>query len=341
MARVEGILGKADAMRKAQDRHLRIPLPAGAQDGGLKHREPGTDKRGGLHCREAEMRVTNQMMLREALRGLQANLGRVSDAQERLSSGKRIRTPSDDPEGAARMMRMDALLRRFDQYRRNCGAAETRLSTEEAVLTAVREMVARVSAVGAEVSNDSEGHLGELALEEIRAVRQQVIDLANTRIGSEYIFGGSRTASPPFGPGGEYTGDGAVRRVEIADGTLIDTNHTGDVLFAPVLDRLNALEHTLENGDPAAIRDALGRLRQVEEDLLRLEAETGSRLSRLRQAGIHLGDAKADVLERRAGLADADPTEAVVTLMAAQDSLERTYAAVGRVISLSILPYLR
>jgi flagellar hook-associated protein 3 FlgL len=288
------------------------------------------------------MRISNYILQQRALRGLGLNLDSLARAQEEAATGRRIRTVSDDPVDASQVMRLDAQLRDVEQYRRNATAANTRLSTEDVVLTTARELMGRARGLALSGATQSPSDpLRQEALSELQRIREQLVSLGNTRLGNEYIFGGGVTTNAPFLPDGSYVGDTTVRQAAIDDGVLVDTNHTGGALFGSAFQALDALANELQTGTPTTIQAQATDISTAEQDLLSSQADVGSRMREVDAAMQHLTSRATTYSDQRDGLRDADPSESVVKVVAAQTALERAYAVVGRILSNNIVDYLR
>jgi flagellar hook-associated protein 3 FlgL len=288
------------------------------------------------------MRISNQMLTQNTLRGLRLNLENLDRAQREAASGRKIRTVSDNPIDASVLMRLDARLRQIDQYRRNATAANTRLSSEDQVLTSVRDLLttAREVSVGGATS-DPDDSLRLIAMEQLSEIRDHVISLGNTKIGNEYIFAGTRSTTPPFLTDGTYVGDTIVRQAEIDEGIRTDLNHTGDPLFTDVLSGLDNLIQEMESGTPESINLAVANLSVAQNGLLSAQAEIGVRMQMITDVGTQLTQRTITIQDQQEKLRDADPTEAILKVMTTQTALERAYEMAGRVLSTSILDYLQ
>jgi flagellar hook-associated protein 3 FlgL len=287
------------------------------------------------------MRISNKMLVQNALRNIRTNLEALDRSQREAATGRRIQKASDDPIDAAQIMRIDSSLRDIDQYQRNGISATAHLSTEDAVLTNFRQLIssAKDMAIGG-ATQDPDNPLRQVALTQIRNIRDQVISLGNTKLGEEYIFGGTRTDTPPFAADGSYRGNSTTRLTEIDDGALIATGHPGDAVFSDSLAALDNLARELESGTTESINTAVSALGDTETGVLSTQAEVGSRLSEIQDAGTRLASRSGNLMDRRGDLRDADPAESLVKVMAAQTALERAYEVIGRVLSTSILDHL-
>ena len=103
------------------------------------------------------MRVTHGMLQRNLLRNIQNDMSRLADAQRKVATGMRIDEVSDDPVAAAQVMRAAEGLRAIDQYRRNSSSARARLDIEEAVLSQLTDILARIREIATATGTDTAG----------------------------------------------------------------------------------------------------------------------------------------------------------------------------------------
>lgn len=139
-------------------------------------------------------------MLAEAfMRNLSYNLRRLGEKQDQLSSGKRVRLPSDDPVSAVLAMRLRNTLLSIEQYSKNVDDAMTWLQNTEAALQNTGEILQRIREL---VVYGSNGTLTEsdrnAILDEITQLKEQILQEANSSYNNKYIFGGYGTDVRPF-----------------------------------------------------------------------------------------------------------------------------------------------
>ncbi len=286
------------------------------------------------------MRITSQMLVQDALRGLRANRENLRRAHEDVTTGHRIRSVSDGPTDAAALMRLESQLRSVDRYQRAIALAGTRLSTEEAALKSIAALVDQ--AKGAALTDSPPGSpASRAAAAEVRAVRDQMVAIGNTQVMGEYIFAGTRVGSPPFLPDGSYVGNSEVNAVEIGDQLRIELGHPGDRVFADAISILDRLARGLETGTPEMVSGMLAELDTSRQDVQTARSEVASRLHELAAQGQHLARIALGFENREEELDQIDPAEAIVRLTQARDTLEQSYAAIAKALSTNILEYLR
>ena len=119
------------------------------------------------------------------------------DAQTKVSSGKKVIKPSDDPVAAADIVRLSGEQSESDQFSRNIAAARSRLTIADGALDNVEQIIEQIRANGLAT-------LGEVTdpsayVSTIVALRDQIQVTANTTHQGRYIFGGGMTNSAPEG----------------------------------------------------------------------------------------------------------------------------------------------
>lgn len=172
----------------------------------------------------------------EATRRAQADL---QQTQLQVATGRRILSPADDPEGAARIKDLSQALDRVTVYQEHVEAVRRRRTLEEEALAGVTDVLERLRELTIRASSpalDASGR--ETIAVEVRELEERLLQLANTTDGQgEYLFAGSRTGTPAFASvNGQvvYNGDQSIRLVQIGDGRMVADGDPGDRVFMAV-----------------------------------------------------------------------------------------------------------
>ncbi|MBF7072335.1 flagellar hook-associated protein FlgL [Glaciecola sp. MH2013] len=194
------------------------------------------------------MRVTTNLIYNQNLRNIDTNQGNLVDIQQQLASGKKLLRPSDDPVGAAQVIRLTEELDKITQYQRNNDLTTNALELQETALRSINDVVNRARVLTVQSGN------GILASEdrkaigaEIEQIRNQVLDLMNTRNASgEYIFAGYQSSSQAFefnpsasGNKVTFLGDDGENQIALSDSVKIQSTSSGKSIFQDVFARLN------------------------------------------------------------------------------------------------------
>lgn len=300
------------------------------------------------------VRITNNATNAQLGAQIARGRGRVAAAQERISSGKRINRPSDDPAGAGAVLRIRTSQKVVAQYQGAVSTVKDRLLVADTALNSYQLALDRARALMTKGASDAGAGLDARAAlaAEIDGIRARVISIADTRGGDEYVFGGTRQNAPPFDPatGAAAVTPAARQLVQLEPGAQpLAAGVTAEGLFSDadgtVLETLATVAAALrgtgdEAADKAALNAGLDRLDRF-DDLAH-----GGRITL--GVGIQSADAAAERLgqstlayeaaaERVEG---ADFVESALEMKNAQQALDAAMQAGAYVGRRSLLDYL-
>ena len=306
------------------------------------------------------MRVTNSLITHDTIARLQQNQKRVAEAQERVTTGLRVRKMSDDPSDASSLLQTLGSLRALAQYRRNVQALGSRLDAEEGSLDQVTQLLTRAKELaagqlGANASADSRA----AAALEVQQLLEQTVAVANTKFDDEFLFGGANSAaSQPFDR--TQTGQSPLyvslqgsppaplrpqgtRAIEIAAGQTMPGVHDGDTVFVQtgVLQSLHDLQGALASNSPAGIDAAMSAIDGAMQGVQSLVGDVGARQNRIETLGTGF-DALQQYLEaRKSDLREVDMETAITEMLNRQTAYQAAMMAASKVMGMSLTDYLR
>jgi flagellar hook-associated protein 3 FlgL len=180
------------------------------------------------------MRVTNANAFDRSVDTLQQRQQSLVDAQDRLTSGKRIARASDDPTGAARVERALAQEARADASQRALEASRNAMVQAESALGQAGDLMQRARELIVQAGNPTYDDVQRRSLaQEIRGLRDQLVQVANRGDGAGgWLFSGQGSAQPPFvdAPGGVQF-SGAQGQLLTASGEPLPMTSDGDQVF--------------------------------------------------------------------------------------------------------------
>jgi flagellar hook-associated protein 3 FlgL len=303
------------------------------------------------------MRVTTLMSSRATLRDLNDGLDRLTRLQGRLSSGKQIARPSDDPYGTSRALALHGELGGLDQYRRNVDDGTGWLNTSDTALGQMSDVLSRVRELLVQGGNDTAGASARSAMaDEIDQLAESVKQEADVQYGGRYVFSGTATGTAPYalgGAGGDgYQGDaGTITRaigpqVEIPINAdvhqlLGDGQAAGD---GKLLSTLRDISDHLRGGtaaDAAALRGAdLQRLDANLDTLNGIRADVGARTNRLAIAASRLSGLQLNATQLLSQAEDADMAQTITQYTTQQAAYNAALRAGSNIVQSSLLDFL-
>lgn len=293
------------------------------------------------------MRITNNMVSRASLAGLQRALRGVNDAQNRATTGLQVERSSDDPSASSSIMASGSTLRAIDQYKRNINSARARLDREESIMGSVSTMLERAKELGvSQGTGTADAQTRLTAKAEVDQLLQAVVQLGNTSHEGEFLFGGDQSNVAPFnGTTAPYSAapPTGTRYAEISSALSIRTNHNGTDAFlnSGVLASLEQLSLALGANDQTAIQTSLTSLDSAHANVQVLIGETGAASQQLDVATSNLDALDTSLRTFKSTLQDADIEKAVTELVGRQTAYQSAMLATSRVMSLNLADYLR
>lgn len=288
-------------------------------------------------------RITQSTMATTALRGLQTSLGLVQDLQQQLSSGRRVNSPSDDPAATAAAMTFRSQRAADEQYLRNADIATARLNVTDNALTQLSDRLRAARDVLVQSQNGAIGAGSLTALsQQILSVRQDVIDLYNTRYLDRPVFGGTVAASVAVDPSGVYVGDDGDVIIRISGDATVRTDVKGTAVGAdtvPALLTQIAADVAAANGSGVATGlDSLdAALSKVQQTL----GDVGARSDRVNTARTLVDSARLDLTSKISDNEDVDLPLTIMHLQAQQVAYQSALSAAAKITQTSLVDFLK
>jgi len=296
------------------------------------------------------MRITNNMVLRQACRDLTASRQRLTKLQMQVSSTKRILSPEDDPYGTQKAIGLRSALRLNQSHLRTLESGNGWMTVTEAAMGTIKSSVERAYVLALGAANDSLGddERGYLA-KEVEELIHQAVTAANTRYQNRYVFSGYQTGTPAFTLDEEtfgvtYNGDDHEIELEIESGHTVVTNLPGsDAAFS---ESFTALQNFLTNlRTPGVGGDTfhanIDDLQQAEETLLQRTATIGARGRAMAEVDERLRGLDINLQEQLSQVEDLDMGEAAVRMMNQEVAYQALVQVAGRLTQPLLIEYVR
>jgi flagellar hook-associated protein 3 FlgL len=292
-------------------------------------------------------RVTERSIAATTLTGLQNNLARLAQTQQRISSGKQITRASDDPGGTVQAMQYRSDIATMRQYSRNADDGLGWLGTADSALTNIveqtnrgRDLVLQGMSSGSYGSQDSRNALAD----ELDNIKSAVIGLANTKYVDRPIFGGTTAGSTAYAPDGSYLGDGGQVVRTIGDNTKVRVDLDGGQVFGNGSAQLFNILTDLANGlrtDPSTLTGNLAKLDAATNNVQGSLASVGARINQIEQMRQSAGDRLLSLTGQLSEVEDIDLPKTITDLQLQQTAYQAALAATAKVVQPSLVDFLR
>jgi flagellar hook-associated protein 3 FlgL len=289
------------------------------------------------------MRVTNSMMTATVKRNLFRQAEQLANKQETMASGKRINRPSDDPLGYGKVLDYRKTLTSLGQYDRNIQNAKNRTEFIETTLGGVEELM--VDAKNWAVNQFASASMDrEAAITSVQNIREQMLQMSNSKMGNVYVFAGFQTLTPPFASDGTYNGDNGYYSVMTADNMEMQVEADGSRIFQGAEDVFDALDQLivgLQTDDVALIHDQIGRFEQAQDQVQMVRAESGAKYQQLQLVEQQTAKLKLTFEEMMDSTEKANIEETVIDFNNQELAYELALNAAAKIIQPTLMDFLR
>jgi flagellar hook-associated protein 3 FlgL len=290
-------------------------------------------------------------------RNVLADLNRVNDQLTRthmkISSGKEITRPSDDPFNTSRALHRRESLEATQQFQRNVADARSWQEISEQALGTMTSSVERVKELlvqGGSDTLDQSGRDGVKA--EIDQLIEGIKQEANASVGGRYVFGGTKTNTPPYQAGANdaFQGNTDPMIRALGPGVSLPINVVGESFLGngqaaadnKLLHVLRDISDHLAAGDTVSLRGTdLTRLDGNLDQLLGVRAGNGSLSNRLEAAGERLDQIEETTTEQLSEIQDADIAKTMIDFNSQSAAYQAALKAGANIIQPSLMDFLR
>ncbi|WP_044896019.1 flagellar hook-associated protein FlgL [Bacillus alveayuensis] len=291
------------------------------------------------------MRVTQTMLAQNSLRHISRSYERLGKIQDQLSTGKKITRPSDDPVVAMKGMYYRTNVTEVEQYKRNISEIYQWIETSESGIEHTNNALQRVRELLVQALNgtNSESERGAIAAE-IKQIKQDIVNVANTQVAGRYIFNGTDTDKPPVADGNPpvATLNPNPFMVEVSKNVKLQANVNPENVFSQDLfNTLQDIQEALEANDSSNLNNLLSQLDGHLDTLNAEWSELGARYNRVEFVEQRLQTQEVVANRILSENEDADLEKVIIDLKT-QESVHRAALSAGaRIIQPTLVDFLR
>ena len=178
------------------------------------------------------MRVTESYKFFNYHANQQRVMGNLNNTIGQISSGLKIKFGNEDPTAFINTLRLDQEVNTLNQSTANMNSAQKFANHTDVALGDMTRSLEQFKTKLIYAANDehSQTSYGALATE-LKAIRDHMVNLANTNINGEYLFSGSATSVKPISNDGTYNGNDLQMKTLTGSNIQSPYNITGADLF--------------------------------------------------------------------------------------------------------------
>ena len=311
------------------------------------------------------MRISTSYLLNNLSRDIAQQLARMQKLSEDISTGKRVRKPSDDPIAASRGLAIRALRAGVAQHKTNIDDARDWLGATERALMKAQEVFENAADAALRAGNSTLSDDERRALaQDVDGLISELVDLANTQYDGRYIFAGLKTLTRPFVLTEDvetssytvaYGGADGSKQIEVEPGTTMQVNTNGGEAFMQgiaeaggrnVFQILIDLRDHLLAGDASAtfqddIASDIAATQAAQDRIMNLVTGIGAKVRRLDRVSMKLSQDEVELEALLSKTEDADVFKAITDLQLQETVYRAALGAAAGIMQTSLVDYLR
>jgi flagellar hook-associated protein 3 len=133
------------------------------------------------------------------LADLTATENRITQLNKQITSGVRVNQASDDPGAIAAILETQSDIDRATQTQTNLQQASTVAASADGALASASSLLDRLRSLAAQGANSTATAATRTTLsQQVQAIEQQLVSIANTQVEGRYIFGGDDPNAQPY-----------------------------------------------------------------------------------------------------------------------------------------------
>ncbi|MCX8111078.1 MAG: flagellar hook-associated protein FlgL [Syntrophorhabdaceae bacterium] len=295
------------------------------------------------------MRVTDSLKYVVLNRDLSRIKQDIDSTQNKIASGKRITTPSDDPVSASSGIGLQAEKDMNDQYIRNLEKLKTLGGFYDTTVTGIHDLLTQAKEIAiTQASSTMDATTRKSSAEQIKGIIEQLVTLGNTKVGNSYIFGGENSSVVPFKLNSDYSvtfnGSQNVSSIYIDRGTQESLSISGYQVFISdtnIFEGLKKLKDSLEANDPSKIKETLDDLEAALNKTQANIAHVGTYVAKIESYIDYKDVRNLDIDESLSEMMDVDIAQAITEFNTLSNAYEAMLYSMAKIQNLSVLNYLR
>jgi len=301
------------------------------------------------------MRISTNTIYQNAIAKISTLQGEQSELQQKIASGKRLLSPSDDPIAASRALDISSAQSMNTQYASNRNIASSHLEGLDISLGSVTELLTSVR-------TDLVANAGTLSTEQraalstnLKASLSTLLGYANTKdAAGNYMYAGMHNETIPFtatATGATYNGDSNQQLIQVDHQRKMAVNITGDSvfqagtndIFAAYQDLITVLDNAAStNTDVSnAVAAAITSVDSTISTVANARSSVGTKLNELDALNESGNSRDLQYAQALSDLQDLDYAQALSDLSQKKVILEAAQQSFVQTTGLSLFNYIR
>jgi len=273
---------------------------------------------------------------------------RIVNLQSQTAAGKRVLKVSDDPQGTALIMHLKSLIAANEQYISNTQEAQTFMETTTTTLDQISDVLISLKEVSTRATNGSLSDEYDSFAIQVDEYLDELVNLANTKSNSRYIFSGTNILEQPFTLAADRSsvtvnpnGITGTASIPISEGLQQDGNIDGQEALqgSAIFDLVIRIRDSLKAGSPPDSSD-VDQLDTMLNHVLTQSSKAGLMAQQLTNHLSYLEGQNTSLKSLLSNVQDTDVAESVTQLQENQLMLQAALNITAQILPKTLLDYL-
>lgn len=295
----------------------------------------------------------------QLLLNLNRNARTMNDTQLQLATGRKINKPSDDPVGITYSLRYRADLSANEQYQKNVDDSLSWLEFNDTVMTQAGDVVQRLRELTVQGSSGTNPQEALNSINaEVKQLKGQLVDIANSQFKGKYIFNGQQYNVKPYdfplGTGGIpdystaaniFTDDGVINYA-VGESVQLPINITGNEVFGGnatdnIFSIIDRISNALASGNSSDVANELMGLDTRTNLMLATQAGIGAKTNRIELMENRLNDLEVNLTDLQSKTEDGDYAELLMNSKIQENIYNASLSVGSKIIQTTLVDFIR
>ncbi|MGJ8454852.1 flagellar hook-associated protein FlgL [Pseudothermotoga sp. U03pept] len=294
------------------------------------------------------MRITDKMIRDRVLGNIQSSIAKIAKLHDQISSGVMVRYPSDNAVVATRAAKIQSRLREIEQYKGNVDYAQNILNSYDTSLQEVSSVYQRLRELLVQAANGVlTADQRQVIKDEIKEIKAHLIQIANTQVGTDYVFAGYESDKAPVDDDGDIVMDPNASKprfinalgYKIEYGLTVNDifmTKTGVSVFKLIDMSLGALE---SNDQAMLLKASLLSLDSLEDSVAKSLARVGGTQRMVEMVSLRIEDLNNFMNEYISKEVDTDLPKTLMELSTNQAALTAALKSAANILTATLVDF--
>lgn len=295
------------------------------------------------------MRITDKMIRDRVLGNIQSSIAKIAKLHDQISSGVMVRYPSDNAVVATRAAKIQSRLREIEQYKGNVDYAQNILDSYDTSLQEVSSVYQRLRELLVQAANGVlTADQRQAIKDEIKEIKAHLIQIANTQVGTDYVFAGYESDKAPVDDNGNIVMDPNASKprfinalgYKIEYGLTVNDifmTKTGVSVFKLIDMSLGALE---SNDQAMLLKASLLSLDSLEDSVAKSLARVGGTQRMVEMVSLRIEDLNNFMNEYISKEVDTDLPKTLMELSTNQAALTAALKSAANILTATLVDFI-